>query len=166
MNGSQPLSRIVMDLSVALRRHHWQMSTAESCTGGGIAAALTELPGSSEWFDRGWVTYSNAAKMEMLGVPAGLLERWGAVSGPVAQAMVEGALARSNAELALAVTGIAGPGGGSPEKPVGLVWFGWGRKGRPPRIASREFSGDRSAVRQAATIWSLQELLLHELMER
>jgi nicotinamide-nucleotide amidase len=135
------------------------IATAESCTGGLIAGALTEIPGSSDVVDRGFVTYSNAAKSEMLGVPADLIARHGAVSAEVARAMAEGALARSNAGLAVAVTGVAGPGGGSIEKPVGLVWFAAARRGGEPAATERRFGAiGRSAVR-LATVATALELL-------
>ena len=118
-------------LLAACRRRAVLLATAESCTGGLIAAALTAIAGSSDVVDRGFVTYSNDAKTEMLGVPAALIAAEGAVSAPVARAMAEGALARSRATIAVAVTGIAGPGGGSADKPVGLVWFGLARPGAP-----------------------------------
>ncbi|MDB5868528.1 MAG: CinA domain protein [Polaromonas sp.] len=134
------------------------MATAESCTGGMIAAACTDLAGSSNWFERGFVTYSNAAKTELLGVDAGLIGRHGAVSETVARAMAQGALAHSRAQAALAVTGVAGPGGGSADKPVGTVWFGWAT---PAGVVSemRRFNGDRAAVRQATVGHALQRLL-------
>lgn len=135
----------------ALRRRGWMVATAESCTGGLIAGALTEVAGSSDVVDRGFVTYSNEAKMEMLGVDAGLIAAHGAVSSEVAGAMAEGALARSRAGVAVSVTGVAGPGGGSAEKPVGLVWFGLARTGEVVRTEARVFPGDRAAVR-AATV--------------
>lgn len=126
-----------------------KLATAESCTGGLIAGALTEVAGSSDVVERGFVTYSNEAKSELLGVPPATVAAVGAVSAEVAQAMAEGALARSRADIAVAVTGVAGPGGGSPEKPVGLVWFALARRGRPTRVERRLFAGDRSAVRRA-----------------
>ncbi len=139
----------------ALRAQGHKVATAESCTGGLIAAVLTEIPGSSDVVDRGFVTYSNAAKTEMLGVPPDLIGQHGAVSGPVAQAMAAGALAHSDATLAVAVTGVAGPGGGSAEKPVGTVWFGLAT--RSGVNASRErFPGDRSAIRRATVLHALQ----------
>jgi len=138
------------------------IATAESCTGGLIAGTLTEVSGSSSVVDRGFVTYSNAAKTAMLGVPADLIEQVGAVSREVALAMVEGALARSQADLAVAVTGIAGPNGGSAEKPVGLVHFGVIRKGRSARHAVHVFAGlDRSGVRRA-TVETALALLAEE----
>jgi nicotinamide-nucleotide amidase len=125
------------------------LATAESCTGGLIAAALTAITGSSDVVDRGFVTYSNAAKTEMLGVPASLIETVGAVSREVAEKMAEGALTRSHAQMAVSVTGVAGPGGGSEAKPVGLVWFGLAQTGHGVSASSRVFSGDRAAVREA-----------------
>lgn len=163
MQSDEGLDAVCARLAAELRQRGWLLVTAESCTGGSMAAALTDLPGSSAWFDRGWVTYSNAAKVDLLDVPVELLERWGAVSGPVAEAMAKGALLRSSAELAVAVTGIAGPGGGTPDKPVGLVWFAWGRRGHAVRSGSRVFAGDRAAVRQAAVLWGLDGLLQNEL---
>ena len=123
------------------------VATAESCTGGLIAAALTHVPGSSDVVDRGFVTYSNGAKAEMLGVPAALIARVGAVSQEVAAAMAEGALQRSQAHVTVSVTGVAGPGGGSAEKPVGLVWFGRAARGAATVTTHRIFHGDRGAVR-------------------
>ena len=123
-------------LLAALRSRAMKLATAESCTGGLIAAALTHVPGSSDVVDRGFVTYSNEAKTEMLGVPPALIAAHGAVSQPVAAAMAEGAVARSNADIAVSVTGVAGPGGGSPDKPVGLVWFGCARRGEPAQDGS------------------------------
>lgn len=144
-----------------------QVTTAESCTGGLIARALTETGGSSAWFERGFVTYSNDAKRELLGVPADRLETHGAVSEPVARAMAEGALRRSRAALALSVTGIAGPSGGTPGKPVGTVCFGWavlgpGDAGAGPRLrsATLHLAGDRAQVRAAAALHALREALL------
>lgn len=135
-----------------LRARGLMVATAESCTGGLIAAAMTEIAGSSDVVDRGFVTYSNAAKTAMLGVPAALIEAHGAVSAPVAQAMAEGALARSDAALAVAVTGVAGPGGGSADKPVGTVWFGLAARGQAARTERVVFPGDRSEVRRATVL--------------
>jgi len=134
------------------------MATAESCTGGLIAAACTDLAGSSQWFERGFVTYSNAAKTDMLGVDAALIGQHGAVSEAVARAMAQGALARSRAQAAVAVTGVAGPGGGGPHKPVGTVWFGWAT---PSGIFSevRHFPGDRASVRHATVAHALGRLV-------
>lgn len=149
---------VIEDLSAQLRARGWFMASAESCTGGLIAAACTELSGSSDWFERGFVSYSNAAKTELLGVPAALIEAHGAVSEPVARAMAEGAVAHSAARCALSVTGVAGPTGGSAAKPVGTVWFGWCT---PAGVAAelRHFEGDRAAVRAQATRHALAGLL-------
>jgi nicotinamide-nucleotide amidase len=133
--------------------------TAESCTGGMIAAALTDIAGSSDVVERGLVTYSNGAKQELLGVPAAVIERHGAVSAAVAEAMAKGALAHAPADLAISVTGIAGPGGGSPAKPVGLVYFGIARRGGAERVDRRNFSGERGDIRSAATAHALELLL-------
>lgn len=136
-------------LLAACRTAGLRLATAESCTGGLIAAALTAIAGSSDVVDRGFVTYSNEAKNELLGVPMGLINAVGAVSGPVAQRMAEGALNRSQAHITIAVTGVAGPGGGSAEKPVGLVWFGLAQHGVAVHGESHVFPGDRAAIREA-----------------
>jgi nicotinamide-nucleotide amidase len=149
-------------LGQALQQQGLVLATAESCTGGGIAAAVTEVPGSSAWFDRGFVTYTNQSKMEVLGVPAEVLSQHGAVSEPVVKAMAEGALAHSPADMAVAVSGIAGPGGGTPEKPVGTVCIAWQRRGFPPEARTVHLPGDRAAVR-AATIRTALEGVLHRL---
>lgn len=146
------------ELLAACRASGLHIATAESCTGGLIAAALTAISGSSDVVDRGFVTYSNEAKTELLGVPAPLIASVGAVSEPVARAMAAGALARAPVELAVSVTGIAGPGGGSPDKPVGLVWFGLARAGRDVRTLRRVFPGDRGEVRRATVVQALQML--------
>ncbi len=145
-------------LLAQFRARGWRIATAESCTGGLIAAALTHVPGSSDVVDRGFVTYSNEAKTEMLGVDPALIAAHGAVSQPVAAAMAEGALARSMADVTVAVTGVAGPGGGSTDKPVGTVWFGWARRGQAAQTERRVFPGDRSAIR-AATVNEAFQLL-------
>ena len=134
------------------------LALAESCTGGLVAGALTDIPGASAVIDRGFVTYSNEAKQEVLGVPPALIERHGAVSREVAEAMAQGTLEHSRADLTLSVTGIAGPGGGSAEKPVGLVWFGIGAKGAPPESFSELFDGDRQEIRAAAVRAGLEAL--------
>jgi nicotinamide-nucleotide amidase len=141
------------------RRRGWLLATAESCTGGLVAAQLTEIAGSSDVVDRGFVTYSNAAKMDLLGVPKALLDAHGAVSAEVATAMAEGAVANSKAEVAVAVTGIAGPGGGSQTKPVGLVHFAVARRHAATRTERHVFAGDRSAVRRASVEAALRLLL-------
>ena len=146
------------DLADILQKNNWFMATAESCTGGLIAAACTDLSGSSHWFERGFVTYSNAAKIELLGVDAALIERHGAVSEEVARAMAQGAVARSHAQAAVAVTGVAGPDGGSADKPVGTVWFGWATP-RGTVTEMKRFDGDRASVRQATVAHALARLL-------
>ena len=138
-------------LLAACRSKGIMLATAESCTGGLIAAALTAIAGSSDVVDRGFVTYSNEAKNQMIGVPMPLIDTHGAVSEQVAAAMADGALARSRAAIVVAVTGVAGPGGGSADKPVGLVWFGLARTGTPTITERRIFPGDRTAIR-AATV--------------
>ena len=143
----------------ALTERRLTLACAESCTGGWVAAVVTATAGSSAWFDRGFVSYSNPSKEELLAVPRQTLETQGAVSEETARAMVVGALARSAAGVALAITGIAGPGGGSPGKPVGTVCFSWCRRGEPATSETRSFSGDRQAVRRAALIHSLEGLL-------
>jgi len=134
------------------------LATAESCTGGLIAAVLTEIPGSSDVVDRGFVTYSNDAKAEMLGVPPELIATNGAVSGPVAASMASGALQRSRAALTIAVTGVAGPGGGTESKPVGTVWFGLGVRDGTSTTERHIFPGSRAAVREATTAHALAML--------
>ena len=152
------LHETVEALAAALRRRGWRLATAESCTGGLIAAACTQLAGSSDWFERGFVTYSNAAKTALLGVDAALVDAHGAVSEAVALAMVRGALARAPVELAVAVTGIAGPGGAVPGKPVGTVWLAWGTA-RGVTAERLQLSGDRDAVRMAAVRAALRRLI-------
>ena len=165
MNAANPLSNsellaqhppaLLADL---LLSHDWMLATAESCTGGMIAAACTDLAGSSQWFERGFVTYSNDAKTELLGVDAALIARDGAVSDAVVRAMAQGAVSRSRAQVAVAVTGIAGPGGGSAAKPVGTVWLAWAT---PQGLHSevQHFAGDRTAVRAATVQHALRGLL-------
>ncbi len=144
-------TRWVAPLADALRARSWRIATAESCTGGLIAAACTALAGSSDWFERGFVTYSNAAKTEQLGVDAVLIAQYGAVSEPVVCAMAEGALAHSMAQIAVAVTGIAGPSGATTDKPVGLVWLAIAQRGVATHAERLQLGGDRAAVR-AATV--------------
>jgi len=146
----------VLDAARAARLH---IATAESCTGGLVIGCLTEIAGSSDVVERGYVTYANEAKRAMLGVPAALIDRVGAVSEEVARAMAEGALARAPADLAVAVTGIAGPGGATPSKPIGLVHLAVARRGRPTRHERQVFPGDRAAIRQAAVARALDLLL-------
>jgi len=146
-------------LGVRLAATKSMCATAESCTGGLVAGAITAIAGSSGWFERGFVTYSNEAKVEALGVPEATLAGHGAVSEATARAMAEGALARSRANIAVAVTGVAGPGGGSPEKPVGMVCFAWARSGAATAAATHHFPGDRQAVREASVAVALEGLL-------
>ena len=143
-------------LLVSKRR---MLATAESCTGGWIAQTVTAIAGSSEWFDRGFVTYSNQAKMDMLGVAEQTLDVHGAVSGETAAEMAAGACARAGVELAVAVTGVAGPGGGSAAKPVGTVWFGWCLDGGVPMTRQHCFDGDRESVRRQTVAVALDGLL-------
>lgn len=149
---------LVEHLATELTARGWMVATAESCTGGLIAGACTELSGSSNWFERGFVTYSNAAKTELLGVPASLIDAEGAVSEAVARTMAVGAVQHARAQCAVAVTGVAGPTGGSAEKPVGTVWFGWAT---PSGVFTerQRFEGDRAAVRQATVQHALAGLL-------
>lgn len=146
----------VRALAGALVARGLKLATAESCTGGLMAAACTAMAGSSDWFERGVVTYSNEAKTDLLGVPAAIIGRFGAVSADVALAMAEGMLARSPVGLSLAVTGIAGPGGGSPGKPVGTVWLAWGVRGRPCEARLLQLDGDRAAIRLQTVVLALQ----------
>jgi nicotinamide-nucleotide amidase len=145
-------------LALALQARHWMLATAESCTGGMIAAACTDLSGSSNWFERGFVTYSDAAKTELLGVDPELIAQHGAVSELVARAMAFGAVRRSQAQVSVAVTGVAGPTGGTPQKPIGTVWFGFQVNGQLSS-ETRHFAGDRAAVRAATVDYALQRLL-------
>ncbi len=142
----------------ALLAAGWRVATAESCTGGLIAQQLTERPGSSKWFDRGWVTYSNAAKQDMLGVPVEVLETEGAVSARTACSMAQGALRYADAHVAAAVTGIAGPSGGSPHKPVGLVWLAFVTHQQSAYALQCHFRGTRAAVREQTAVAVLQEI--------
>lgn len=137
----------------------WMLVCAESCTGGGIAAAITDIAGSSQWFDRGFVTYTNQAKQDMLGVSSQTLEHEGAVSEATVKEMVAGALLHSQAQIAVAVSGIAGPGGGTPDKPVGTVCLAWQVKGEQPVVNTKHFSGDRAAVREQSVETALQGLI-------
>ena len=153
------IAALAADFGARLERRGAMCATAESCTGGLVAGAITDVAGSSAWFDRGFVTYSNEAKMELLGVSAATLARHGAVSEATARAMAEGALARSRARLAVAITGVAGPGGGSAAKPVGTVCFAWAVRDGATIATTRHFEGDRFAVRRAAVAAALAGLL-------
>ncbi|MDO8887320.1 CinA family protein [Hydrogenophaga sp.] len=152
------IADLVLVLARELKSRGWKMATAESCTGGLIAGACTDASGSSDWFERGFVTYSNAAKTELLGVPAELIEAHGAVSEPVARAMAAGAILHAPVQLTVAVTGVAGPTGGSADKPVGTVWFGWATPAGS-FTEHRRFDGDRAAVRAATVRHALAGLL-------
>jgi nicotinamide-nucleotide amidase len=156
MNAADELPRV---LGAALQERGWMLTIAESCTGGGVAQAVTRIAGSSEWFDRGFVTYSDDAKREMLGVSAKTLQICGAVSEDTVREMAAGALRNSSAHAAIAVSGIAGPGGGSRDKPVGTVCFAWATKEGALASETRHLSGDREAVRSQATEVALQGLL-------
>jgi len=153
---------LAQQVAQALEAKGWMLATAESCTGGLIAATCTGLAGSSAWFDRGAVTYSNEAKTDMLGVPPELIAQHGAVSEPVARAMAEGMLQRSKAHIAVAVTGVAGPGGGSPDKPVGTVWLAWaahGNGGKEVQACRLSLQGDRNHVRGRTVEQALLQVL-------
>jgi nicotinamide-nucleotide amidase len=150
---------LAAEVGRVLLARRFRVATAESCTGGLVAGAITAIAGSSEWFERGFVTYSNEAKHELLGVPVALIDAEGAVSEAVARAMAEGARSHGRAQCALSVTGVAGPGGGSAAKPVGMVCFGWVADGAPARVATRRFEGDRAAVRAQSVAAALQGLL-------
>jgi len=148
----------------ALKARGMMLATAESCTGGGVAQAVTEISGSSAWFERGFVTYSNQAKVEMLGVRPATLQARGAVSEAAVREMAVGALSLSHAQLALAVSGIAGPTGGTPEKPVGTVWFAWAMRDGEVHVCRHLLSGDRAAVRERSVQIALQGVL--DLLDR
>ncbi len=153
------IAALAAELGRRLAARHAFAATAESCTGGLVAGAITAIAGSSGWFDRGFVTYSNEAKMELLGVDADTLARNGAVSEATAKAMAEGAIRASRADLAVAVTGIAGPAGGTAAKPVGMVCFAWAMRGGLTTAATHRFNGDREAVRRISVLVSLQGLI-------
>jgi nicotinamide-nucleotide amidase len=142
-----------------LKAHGLMLATAESCTGGGVAQAITDVAGSSAWFERGFITYSNLAKQQMLGVSEATLNRYGAVSEAAVREMVAGALASSAAQVALAVSGIAGPDGGTPDKPVGTVWFAWGIKHGAAHAQRHQINGNRAAVRAQAAHIALQGVI-------
>jgi nicotinamide-nucleotide amidase len=157
------MEQIAAHLGRALRAQRLFLVTAESCTAGGVAYAVTLAPGSSEWFERGFITYSNEAKMQVLGVAPAYLRDFGAVSEPVARAMALGALSHSSAQVAVAVTGVAGPGGGTEAKPVGMVCFAWAirrdaQQAPWVKTATQRFDGDRAAVRSAAIVAALETL--------
>ena len=153
------LNELAQQLATALLQRRQTLAVAESCTGGWVAKVLTDLPGSSRWFDRGFVTYSNAAKQDMLGVSTATLEDDGAVSEATVREMVAGVLAHSPADLALAISGIAGPGGAVPGKPVGTVCFAWATRTGLQQVATVQFAGDREAVRRQSVAHALQGLI-------
>lgn len=150
---------LAQKVGAALQGHQWQLATAESCTGGMVSAAVTEVAGSSAWFDRAFITYSNEAKVGLLDVSPLTLHAHGAVSEQIVREMLAGALAHSVAHVAVAISGIAGPGGGMPDKPVGTVCFGWQRRGLAPVCVTRHLQGDRTAVRKQSTQIALSGIL-------
>jgi nicotinamide-nucleotide amidase len=156
---TDPLITAATLLGGRLKARGLKLATAESCTGGWVAQAVTAVAGSSDWFERGFVTYSNEAKREMLGVAAATLERAGAVSEETALEMARGALAASRAQVAVSITGVAGPTGGTAAKPVGMVCFGWALAGGAADAATKHFAGDREAVRRQSVAHALQGLL-------
>jgi nicotinamide-nucleotide amidase len=156
--GEQEFERLVQNLATRLMKRGWTMATAESCTGGWIAKCCTDLAGSSAWFDRGFVTYSDRAKHELLGVELSTLEKEGAVSKATAIQMAEGARHRAGVNAALAVTGIAGPESDNTNKPVGIVWFAWSLEGRQASSEVMQFQGDRDAVRRQTVVHALSGL--------
>ncbi len=157
--GDTALAALALTLGGRLREKGISLATAESCTGGWVAKAITDIAGSSAWFERGFVTYSNQAKCEMLGVAAATLDAHGAVSEQAAREMAAGALRNSTAGIAVAISGIAGPGGGTADKPVGTVWFAWAAEGGLTRTEQACFPGDREAVRRQAVVRALQGTL-------
>ncbi len=158
MSISRLLDQLAVQAGIALKEKSLMVANAESCTGGLVAAAITDVAGSSGWFERGFVTYSNEAKSTMLGVPAKLIRDFGAVSEEVAHAMAEGALLNSRAQVALSITGVAGPTGGTPEKPVGMVCFGWSNR-IVTRVETQRFKGDRQQIRRQAAEHAMRGLL-------
>ena len=158
--NDEDITALSAQVGAALKARGLMMATAESCTGGGIAEAITRIPGSSAWFDRGFVTYSYEAKVDLLGVKRESLVDFGAVSPETAHDMVDGAISNSRAQVAVAVTGIAGPEGGMPGKPVGTVCFAWAYQGGPTQSETVHFDGDRKAVRQHAVMHALGGVLL------
>ncbi|MFL6646758.1 MAG: CinA family protein [Sulfurifustis sp.] len=153
------LTALAAEVGQALTNAGLMLATAESCTGGWVGRVVTSVSGSSSWYERGFVTYSEDAKQELLGVSAQTLRQHGAVSEPTARAMAEGALARSRAHVTLAITGIAGPSGGTAQKPVGTVWFAWAAKGRATKALRQQLDGDREAIRRQSVVIALSELL-------
>lgn len=155
----QKNQQLVLELAKLLCSHNRILATAESCTGGWLAKVLTDIPGSSQWFERGFVTYSNESKIDMLGVQYQTLEHWGAVSEQTVREMSEGVLRNSRANIAVSISGIAGPGGGSADKPVGTVWFSWAGASQVTTTVCKQFKGGRNAVRQQAVVIAVEGLL-------
>jgi len=153
------LQQLAAELGEKLLARGWMLATAESCTGGWVGQLLTSLPGSSQWYERGFITYANAAKVEMLGVPEATLANHGAVSEATASAMAAGALAHSHAQATLAISGIAGPGGGTPQKPVGLVCYGWALADGTVMSSTCRLDGDREEIRSRAVAAALRGLI-------
>jgi nicotinamide-nucleotide amidase len=153
------LTQLAAELGEKLRARGWMLATAESCTGGWVGQLITALPGSSHWYERGFITYANIAKQEMLGVPAETLETYGAVSEETASAMAAGALEHSHAQATLAISGIAGPGGGTPQKPVGLVCYGWALADGTRLSSTCRLDGDREEIRSRAVAAALRGLI-------
>lgn len=159
MRYDDQIADLALRLGAVLGERGLRLAAAESCTGGWLAKAVTDIPGSSVWFDRGFITYSNAAKQDMLGVSEAVLQAHGAVSEAAVRAMAEGALAHSLADISVAISGIAGPGGATPDKPVGTVWMAWARRGDITRTRHQVYAGDREAVRAQAVITAFEGLL-------
>jgi nicotinamide-nucleotide amidase len=162
----EDLHRLAEAVAAGLLQRRQKLAIAESCTGGLIGKLLTDLPGSSRWFDCGLITYSNSAKQALLGVPAEVLVQAGAVSAEAVMAMASGLLARTPVDWTLAVSGIAGPDGGTSEKPVGTVWIGWAGRGQAPSASRFQFPGDRASVRGAAAANALRGLVDHWTIDR
>ena len=157
--SDEELHQLAVELADRLRARGWMLATAESCTGGWVGQLLTSLPGSSQWYERGFITYANAAKVEMLGVPEETLATHGAVSEQTASAMAAGALKHSHTQAALAISGIAGPGGGTPQKPVGLVCYGWALADGTLMSSTCRLDGDREEIRSRAAAAALRGLI-------
>jgi len=157
--SDEELQQLAAELGEKLLARGWMLATAESCTGGWVGQLLTSLPGSSQWYERGFITYANAAKVEMLGVPEATLANHGAVSEATASAMAAGALAHSHAQATLAISGIAGPGGGTPQKPVGLVCYGWALADGTVMSSTCRLDGDREEIRSRAVAAALRGLI-------
>lgn len=159
MTKKTTIAHSVTQLSTLLSAQKRMLVTAESCTGGWLAKCCTDIPGSSVWFERGFVSYSNQAKQDLLNVAESTLRQYGAVSEQTVIEMAQGALANSRADLSVAITGIAGPDGGTDDKPVGTVWLAWATKTAPIETACHHFNGDRNAIRQQAVIYALQGII-------